>query len=289
MNARVQPLVAFLMAVVAVPLVAQQGNPPTGEPATPDQTASAAVAASPASELAAPLQVEGTIVTLTADHLELKVEKAAVPPSQSESGLEGRTVPFLIDATTEKPAQFKTGDRADLWFTQDGDQRRAVRVALVAATDASSNGAPEAQAPSVPADTAVPAALKPADQPAKHEAAVAKPKATALTSALPQPVRSTVLPNAGADVMKTPPAVGATEPNIASPGPEGSVDVVDSLGASPASARPQTAARPEPAAPLPFVALGGLAALAALVMLRFTLRTSHVELRIGTGKGGLER
>lgn len=326
MNARVQPLVAFLMAVVAVPLLAQQGNPPTGDPATPGQTAQAAVAASAASELAAPLQVEGTIVALTADRLDLKVEKAVAPSSQSKSGLEGQTIPFVVDATTEMPAQLKVGDRVDLWFTEDGGQRRAVRVALVAAAGASSNGAAEPPAASVQPDTAVPAKgqpaaeatqsmaaaattlpagataaaipvgsaapaktspLKPADQLPKHEAAATNPKPIALAPAVPRPAGSTVLPNEGTDVMKTPPLVGATEPSMASPEPKGSVDVVDSVGVPPAGGQTQPAVHPESAAPLPFAALGGLAALAALLMLRFTLRGGHVELGIGTGKGGL--
>ncbi|MDD5562705.1 MAG: hypothetical protein PHQ91_03245 [Thermoanaerobaculaceae bacterium] len=327
MNARIHPLVALFLAVVAVPLLAQQGNPQNGEPQSQGQTAPAAVSANPAAEPAKPVQLEGTIVTLAADRLELQVEKAVAPSSQPTSGLEGQTVPFLVDATTEKPAELKAGDRVDLWFTQDGDQRRAVRVALAAAAGPSSSGATEPPAASVPPDTGAPATGQPAAQapqpiaataaahsagataaatqvasaapattsplkpaksrPAKQAAAATKPKPAALASAVPQPAGSTVLPNPGTDVMKTPPPRGTTEPSMAPPEPQGSVDVVGSVGAPAAGAQARPEVRPESTAPLPFVALGGLAALAALVMLRFTLRGGHVELGIGTGKGGL--
>ena len=161
MNARIQPVVALLMAFVAVPLFAQQGNPPTTGPASATQAVQSAAPASSASDEATQTHVLGTIVTLTADRLELKVEKAVEPNTESAAGLVGQTVAFAIDATTEKPADLKANDRVDLWFTEKDGQRRAVRIVVAAPASESSNGAAEQQGSSVPANPGTPATDQP--------------------------------------------------------------------------------------------------------------------------------
>jgi hypothetical protein len=150
MKTLLKPLPAFLMVLVAVPAFAQQGNPPSGEPAMRGQTPQAAAASSPATEKAEPVQVEGTIASLTADQIELKVEKAMDPNSESTAGLVGQTVSLVLEATTEKPDGLKVGDRVDLWFSESNGERHATRVALDVSEGAPSNGGAEPQSAALP-------------------------------------------------------------------------------------------------------------------------------------------
>jgi hypothetical protein len=145
MNARLHPVLALVMAFVAVPMLAQQGNPPAGQPVTAVKAASPAATASSLSDETEQAHVVGTIVTLTADRLELKVEKAIEPNSESAAGLVGQTVAFAVDATTAKPADLKANDRVDLWFTESNGQKHAVRIEVAAPASESSSGAGELQ------------------------------------------------------------------------------------------------------------------------------------------------
>jgi hypothetical protein len=119
---RVRFLAALaLSATVAVPAAfAQTDNPrpPAPQPAG-------------ASGLSGQVELRGTIVTLTADRIEVKVDSVMAPQGAtvgSAIGV-GKTAAFTLDLTTEIPQGLKAGDAVDLWFTGTGGGLHATRVA----------------------------------------------------------------------------------------------------------------------------------------------------------------
>ncbi len=286
--------------------------PNTGTPAS-DQPA-AESAASPRKVEAA--HVIGSIVTITADRLDLKVEKAGEPSTESVAGLVGQTLTFKVDDKTEKPADLKAGDRVDLYFTEANGERHADRIALAAAGSDSSNGAAGATATGAPPNPGTRAASQPAGsavatsavtanqpaenaplnataQPAKHKAAAAKRQEKPVVAA-PEPAAAPVLPNPATNVVASPPPVSGAQTSPAPSEPAGSVDATQSAGQPQADTAPPVTTRAQSDDPLRFIALGGAAGLVALVMLYFTLRARHLDLGIGSetlglgsGKGGV--
>lgn len=295
------------------------GAPPN--PGTPASDQPAAEAATSPRRVEA-AHVIGSIVTIASDRLDLKVEKAGEPSTESVAGLIGQTVTFVVDAKTDKPADLKAGDRVDLYFTEANGERHADRIAIAAAGSASSNGAAEAPAAVAPPNPGTPAAGQPAAnqpagaaaasssavttnppaenaplnataQPANHKAVTTKRHEKPVVAA-PQPVVAPVLPNPATTVVASPPAVGAAQTSPAPSEPAGSVDVAQSAGQPQADTPPPASTRVQSDDPLRFIALGGAVGLVALVMLYFTLRARHLDLGIGSealglgsGKGGV--
>ena len=300
------------------------GAPPN--PGTPASDQPAAEAATSPRRVEA-AHVIGSIVTITSDRLDLKVEKAGEPSTESVAGLVGQTVTFMVDAKTDKPADLKAGDRVDLYFTEANGERHADRIVIAAAGNESSNGAAAAPAAVAPPNPGTPAAGQPAAnqpaanqpagstaasssavttnppaenaplnataQPANHKAVTTRRHEKPAVAA-PQPVAAPVLPNPATNVVASPPAVSAAQTSPAPSEPTGSVDVAQSGGQPQADTPPPAATRVQSIDPLRFIALGGAAGLVALVMLYFTLRARHLDLGIGSetlglgsGKGGV--
>ncbi len=299
MNARVHLIVAFLAAVAAVPLFAQQGNPSTTWPAT-GQTMQPVADVSSTSERVEPAHVLGTILTVDQDRLVLRVEKAVEPSAEAAAGLVGQTVDFLFDASTDKPESLMAGDRVDVWFVEEGGQRLAVRIAVAAPDDSSPGGAAHRAAavpagpshpssgPTAPAtgsDVHSPARMTAKALPAAHKAVAIEDHAASPATAS-QPASSGVTATSVTASAAGAPPMPATDDAAASPGTAAETDAAPAVGGPSANALTPAAA-PHVDDPLRFLALGGAIGLIALVMLYFTLRAHHLDLGIGSGTLGI--
>ncbi len=131
-------VMAVGLVLAASPLLAQETNPATtaSQPA-PQADQSGQNATTSASQGDAQ-EVMGTISSISSDRLELKVESAPSTTGGASSALIGKTVSFALSTSTDMPAGLRTGDRVSIWFSREGGNRQATRVALAEASDASS-------------------------------------------------------------------------------------------------------------------------------------------------------
>jgi hypothetical protein len=131
-----------------------------------------------ASGQAGQVELTGTIVTLTADRIEVKVDSVMAPQGatvDSAIGV-GKTAAFTLDLTTEIPHGLKAGDAVDLWFTGTGGGLHATRVALAtkstqpaATTSAASTSRKSAAGASSPAGEKAPSVAESAGSAASQE------------------------------------------------------------------------------------------------------------------------
>jgi hypothetical protein len=86
------------------------------------------------------LRVTGTIVSLSAQHIDVKVESASTDASHESGTAIGKTESFKLNSMTDQPLDLKVGDHIDLWFTQAGNAHLATRIALATTMPSSTSG-----------------------------------------------------------------------------------------------------------------------------------------------------
>ncbi len=149
MRSRTLAGVAFSLAVAAAPLLAQQTNAPAGSSSPAGQTSQAQSMTMPDSS--GPVHLTGTVVSVSDNRIEVKVESAT---AASTTSMVGTTQAFALDATSEKPDGLKVGDQIDLWFKGDQPDHLATRIALAASTGAGQSAtATDAGGSTPPANT----------------------------------------------------------------------------------------------------------------------------------------
>jgi cobalamin biosynthesis Mg chelatase CobN len=137
MRNRTLAILALSIAVIAPAAFAQQNG-------TQSEAASGAVA----SAQPGGVEVTGTIVSVNATSVEVKLDSVAAAEGAPVAGdvAVGKTAEFKLDASTQMPRTLKTGDPVDLWFTSENGSMVATRVALAVsgeehATTSSDNSA----------------------------------------------------------------------------------------------------------------------------------------------------
>jgi hypothetical protein len=203
------------------------------------------------SSQAAQSQVTGTIVSLTADRIDLKVDSVTAPQSAQpgSSIMVGKTTAFTLNSTTELPQGLKAGDRVDLWFGSDNGSLLATRVAMAASWDQSSPNN-ESASSSPQSSSSQSSTSSASEQPAASD-----------TSSSVQPATTQQSPSA--DQSATSGSSSSTEPSASAAEP----------ASSPAAANGAHRENlPKTGSPLPLIGLLGLAALASVLVLRFVVR-----------------
>ena len=325
MNATIKRFAVIFTVLVAVPLLAQQGDSQSTEPAAVAQAEQQSTPAAAVSNQVEPAHVVGTLVSVGSDRLELMVEKAIGPSVESLAVLVGQTLPFILDAGTERPAELKAGEGVDLWFTENHGQGYAVRVVVSRPADEPSKDSMAQQGSTAPPNVEPPATGPPAaeaQQPPIAGTAANTPvgSAAAPDSATTQAVRKEEAPSEPAPQPAHPPAVAPKRHTKAlvppAPQPADAPVVADSgalrTAAAPsavAPVRPAVSPQPsgsvdvsetvggatpnatrysaasQPSDPLRFIALGAAAAAAALALLYLTLRGRGRVLDLGLHAG----
>ncbi len=132
-------LAAIVLGIflVASPLLAQGDNPAgtSSQPST--QAGQSDPNATGSTQTAGADHITGTIVSLSATSLELKVEPTTGASTGAGAGMAGTTTSFELNAATDMPTGLRVGDRVSVWFNESNGTRPATRVAL-AATGSSS-------------------------------------------------------------------------------------------------------------------------------------------------------
>ena len=196
---------------------------------------------------AAKIEVTGTIVTLTTDRIDVRVDSVKAPQGTSapSSIVEGQKTAFTLDSSSQMPQGLKVGDKVDLWFANHNGSLLATRVALAVGEDQSA-GTYGSTATSQSASTS-----GNAEQPAS-EAASSSSSASESASSSSEQASANSSSNTPAEQSSTSAAQPANE-----------------------AAMGKTAAReklPKTGSPLPLIGLIGLVALASALVLRFAVR-----------------
>ncbi len=224
--------VLALSAALAVPAAFAQQSGTQSEPAQP-----AAVSAQ-----SGQVEVTGTIASLTADKVEIKVDSVTAPQGNAAGStvMVGSTPAFAIDSTTDMPQGLKVGDRVNLWFASDNGALRATRLALAPSSD-NSAGTNESASGSQPSGATTSGST---DQSSTSAPSPSDQSSTSASTSSQQPSTS----GSSASAEQQPASTAA------------------------APANEHRGNLPKTGSPLPLIGLLGLAALASVLVLRFVLR-----------------
>jgi hypothetical protein len=252
MHKRILAMLTLSAAMVALPLFAQQNNPPASDPGQPSAVAKTS---DPASSPAEAVRVTGTITLLADSRIEVKIDRAETQAAGGSVATVGKTEVYTLDSMTDKPLDLKVGDHVDLWFTQHGHDHLATRIALagVEGTSSQTGGAGGMGTTSPASDTA--------SQASSQESQPANPTSTGsmTTSASPTSESASQVSS-----QETQPTDATTASSVNTSQPSGSQAEV---GTAPRGNLPKTASE------LPLVGVIGLVALCAALMLRFTVKS----------------
>jgi hypothetical protein len=198
-------------------------------------------------------EVTGTIVTLSADRIDVKIDAVTAPESATagSSIVVGNTTAFALNSSTDMPQGLKVGDRVNLWFANDNGSLKAARLALAPAGDQSaassqSSSTSSSSSAASPADQSASGTSSPADQSASGASSTAEQSSSSSSSM----------------------SDSATSTSTAQP----SSSAADATNPSASSTSAHRANLPKTGSPLPLIGLLGIAALASVLVLRFVLR-----------------
>jgi Cu/Ag efflux protein CusF len=120
------------------------------------------------SSQSAKIEVTGTVVTLTTDRIDVRVNKVKAPEGTSapSSIMAGQKTAFTLDSSSQMPQGLKVGESVDVWFTNHNGSLLATKVALAAGADQSSGTYGSAATSQSASDSS--SASQPADQSADH-------------------------------------------------------------------------------------------------------------------------
>jgi Cu/Ag efflux protein CusF len=157
MKSKIVAVLALSTAIVVPAAFAEQSGSQTGS------TQPAAV-----SSQSAKIEVTGTVVTLTTDRIDVRVNKVKAPEGTAaqSSIMAGQKTAFTIDSSSQMPQGPKVGDDVDVRFTNHNGSLLATKVALAAGADQSSGTYGSAATSQSASDSS--SASQPADQSADH-------------------------------------------------------------------------------------------------------------------------
>jgi hypothetical protein len=226
MKSKILAVLALSAAVVVPAAFAQQSGDQSG-------TAQPAAVSSQASQI----EVTGTIVTLTADRIDVKVEGVTAPESAKagSSVMVGKTTAFTLNSATELPQGLKADDKVDLWFSDNNGSPLATRVAMAVS----------------------------ADQPTGSNESASSASQSPATSASSSSDQATASDNGSSEQSATTGNASSAEPSASTAEP------ANSTAAAKGAHRENL---PKTGSPLPLIGLLGLAALASVLVLRFAVR-----------------
>ncbi len=122
------------------PLLAQ-GDTPASTPSQPAaQAGQSDPNPAPGAQASDAERVTGTVVSLSASSLEVKVEPAATGATGEAAEMAGKSISFALSAATDLPTGIRVGDRVSVWYTESNGNRPATRVALAETGGSSSMG-----------------------------------------------------------------------------------------------------------------------------------------------------
>jgi hypothetical protein len=224
MKSKIVAVLALSTAIVVPAAFAQQSG---------SQSASTQPAAM--SSQGAKIEVIGTVVTLTTDRIDVRVNKVKAPEGTSapSSITAGEKTAFTLDSSSQMPQGLKVGDNVDVWFTNHNGSLLATKVALAAGADQSSGTYGSAAT----------------SQPANQSADNSQSSSAAASDSSDQADMSDSSTSASQSASATQPA-----------------------NATSAATTANRTKLPKTASPLPLIGLIGLAALASAFALRFALR-----------------
>ena len=126
MRGRIVAVLALSLAVIAPAAFAQQSG-----------TQSAAAPMAAATSKAGEIEVTGTIVKLSLDRIEVKVDSVNSPSGVAAGSnvAVGTTAAFKLDPSTAMPKGLSADNRVDLWCRSDNGSLLATRVALAVSAD----------------------------------------------------------------------------------------------------------------------------------------------------------
>lgn len=145
MRSRILAVLALSIAVIAPAALAQQNG-------TQSEAASGAMAPAQSGGV----EVMGTIVSINATSVKVKLDSVTAAQSAPLSGdvAVGKTAEFRLDASTQMPRTLSAGDPVDLWFKSDNGSMVATRLALAVSADQPATTSLDASAPASPAENA---------------------------------------------------------------------------------------------------------------------------------------
>ncbi len=189
MRSRILAVLALSIAVIAPAAFAQQ----TG-------TQSATASGTMASAQSGGVEITGTIVSIDATGVKVKLESVSASQGAPVSGdvAVGKTAEFKLDASTQMPGTLRAGDPVDLWFKTDNGSMVATRLALAVSSDQPATTSSDTNAPASPSENASsqsqPSSTAASASSSGQQASMA---GTAASTAAPQAAHAQHLPKTG--------------------------------------------------------------------------------------------
>ncbi len=245
--------VLALSVGLAVPAVYAQQSGSQSQPAQPAAVTSQAGQA----------EVTGSIVTLSADRIDVKIDSVSAPESATagSSIVVGNTTAFALDSSTDMPQGLKVGDRVNLWFANDNGSLKAARLALAPAADQS--GASSESSATSPSSSSSPAS--PTDQSAAGASGTSDQPASAASGTTDQSA-------SGTSAQAEQPSTSGSSMNDSAGSTAQPSSAAESTSPSAATTKAHRANLPKTGSPLPLIGLLGMAALASVLVLRFVIK-----------------